>query len=358
VLVHGDAERLGTAQRTGESQYLDGLEYDGESASVSVIPVSSPSGVGVVGALVVWNRSEVPLPTGPHEPLHQGRRLASLAIMNEHTAAAASWDGDHDVPTGLLNRAGLASVRSGVDQGAIIAIGITGLDWNFGDGNTSSDVAPNNVFANIGSYTVTLIVTDDDGATDLVTQSIDAELAPGCYDSTANALSVIYTGPWATYKNAHIATNGGSCGSNLTGIHTTLVQAADQAAGLAACQAGPDPAADAATSLNAIGFGMLPSITWSCTNPASSGLLPAGTCYPIGTASVEYVGPRNTLNNANLHAGTTCATAIDSSYTYVQHSTEASALGVCQSIDPAFATATAIGGVFPTMPADTYLCQV
>ena len=44
--------------------------------------------------------------------------------------------------------------------------------WDFGDGNTSSDINPNNRYNASGTYQVTLTVADDDGAIDTATQQV------------------------------------------------------------------------------------------------------------------------------------------------------------------------------------------
>ena len=51
--------------------------------------------------------------------------------------------------------------------------GIVSYEWDFGDGNTSTEQNPSNVFANSGSYSVMLTVTDTDGISDTSTQVIN-----------------------------------------------------------------------------------------------------------------------------------------------------------------------------------------
>lgn len=49
---------------------------------------------------------------------------------------------------------------------------IAGYLWDFGDGSQSSDPAPQHTYAAVGTYTVKLTVTDDDGATAVTQQSV------------------------------------------------------------------------------------------------------------------------------------------------------------------------------------------
>lgn len=50
---------------------------------------------------------------------------------------------------------------------------IAEYSWDFGDGETSNDETPTYAYAEAGSYEVTLTVTDNDGATDVASQTVE-----------------------------------------------------------------------------------------------------------------------------------------------------------------------------------------
>jgi PKD repeat protein len=52
---------------------------------------------------------------------------------------------------------------------------IASYAWDFGDGETGSGLAPEHTYANSGTYTVTLLVTDDDGVTSQATASVTVD---------------------------------------------------------------------------------------------------------------------------------------------------------------------------------------
>lgn len=53
-----------------------------------------------------------------------------------------------------------------------LSINATTYEWDFGDGNTSTDVHPNNTYTHPGDYVVTLIATDEKGCKDTIQKVI------------------------------------------------------------------------------------------------------------------------------------------------------------------------------------------
>jgi extracellular elastinolytic metalloproteinase len=56
---------------------------------------------------------------------------------------------------------------------------IVSRSWNFGDGGTSTATNPSHTYAAAGTYTVSLTVTDDGGATGSTSESVTVSTAPG-----------------------------------------------------------------------------------------------------------------------------------------------------------------------------------
>lgn len=83
---------------------------------------------------------------------------------------------------------------------------ITSYQWSFGDGSTSVGANPSHSYSNAGNYTVTLIVTDNQGAnhSDTATVSV-AGGSTGGGNNTGNNISVGYFAEWAVYgRNYHV----------------------------------------------------------------------------------------------------------------------------------------------------------
>jgi PKD repeat protein len=72
---------------------------------------------------------------------------------------------------------------------------VTEWSWNFGDGSTSTLQNPSHTYAAVGTYTVSLTVTDSDGLTGTTTRSVPAGPHPPTADFswTANELAVNFT---------------------------------------------------------------------------------------------------------------------------------------------------------------------
>ena len=158
AVLAATAEDLGTAGRNNEFGY--GLVQ----AKAAVDFIGGDGGTG-----------PDPDPEDPNEP-------PTAAFSYSCDELACSFDGS-------------ASTDS---DGTIVS-----YSWAFGDGNNGSGATVNHSYANDGSYTVTLTVTDDDGATDSTSQVVTVAAADdggdpgtGNIDLTANGYKV--QGRWRT----------------------------------------------------------------------------------------------------------------------------------------------------------------
>jgi len=86
-------------------------------------------------------------------------------------------------------------------------------EWDFGDGGSSTDQNPTHVYTSVGTYDVTLTVTDDDGKTDI--DETTATISEGTADlSCAGSLSW-KTKSQGTVTDSFSVSNIGDPGTNL-----------------------------------------------------------------------------------------------------------------------------------------------
>ncbi|MFE7845374.1 PKD domain-containing protein [Microbacterium sp. NPDC057407] len=106
---------------------------------------------------------------------------------------------------------------------------ITAYDWNFGDGQTSTQADPTHVYAAAGTYTVSLTVTDSEGATSTVATaevSVEHAAPTAAFTTDASGLSVsVHASASAASDGATLTYSwnwgdGSPAGSGKTATHT------------------------------------------------------------------------------------------------------------------------------------------
>ena len=139
----------------------DGLNSDWTSYKTTVDSVESLSGYDLLSLL----------PDSLEIQLEAGNRFPLARI----TGAASGFEGS---PIALSG-----STSTDPDVGDVLS-----YRWNFGDGTTSSSTNPVHTFSNNGSYTVTLTVTDQRGAANIVSTVVTVRnVAPTVTSLTAVA---------------------------------------------------------------------------------------------------------------------------------------------------------------------------
>lgn len=140
------------------------------------------------GSIVEWNWSfgdgEISGATNPsHEYDADGTYTVELTVTDdEGTTASTSREvtvtSTNNPPTANFGSSCNGLSCSFTDTSSDPDGSVTGWSWTFGDGGTSTARNPSRVYAAAGTYSVTLTITDDGGATSQRTASVTVTAAP------------------------------------------------------------------------------------------------------------------------------------------------------------------------------------
>jgi PKD repeat protein len=151
------------------------------------------------------------------------RALAAATVAN-HFATATSPTPNKS-PVAAITSTANKLVASFDGSGSSDPDGtIAGYAWNFGDNTTGSGATPNHTYATGGTYTVTLTVTDNQGATNTVSNpiTVSATVAPtASFAATPDDLDVAFDGSASSDPDGTIAGYAWNFGDNTTGTGAT-----------------------------------------------------------------------------------------------------------------------------------------
>lgn len=215
---------VGTLSAAGLKLYVDGVEVGANPSvvtaehlslgywriggdTVSGWPSAPQSGFfnGSIDEVAVYKSALTPAEIAGHYSAGSGAAAPNVAPNASFTAQ----------PDDL--RVTVDAANSSDPDGTIASYA-----WDFGDGGTDSGPTASHVYATAGTYTVTLTVTDDDGATASTTRQVTANNSPtAAFNETIDDLTVSFDGSGSSDPEGAIASYAWNFGDGTTGTGAT-----------------------------------------------------------------------------------------------------------------------------------------
>ncbi|MDW8851691.1 gliding motility-associated C-terminal domain-containing protein [Flavobacterium sp. MMLR14_040] len=235
-------QRIWKAQSTGNPGNIaltydtTGLTYSAQSASDYLLLVD-PTGTGDFTSASVLSYPAVSI--SANKVLFNTVNLPTGSVFSFQTqsvqTAAAAFTVNNDTQCIDINNF-IFTNTSTITDGSTIA----SYNWDFGDGQTSTDQNPTHVYAAAGIFTVTLQITTDNGSTNSTTQDVIVNPLPSAIISYQNTqycqrgfAEVVLTGEnGGTYSSdpgLSIDSNSGeiNLSASVTGSHTITYSFSD-----------------------------------------------------------------------------------------------------------------------------------
>lgn len=200
---------------SGMTLYVDGLSV----ASNEIASDSSFAGYWRVGYDKIWSGSSNTYLAGTFDEVAVYPRVLSLAeVKAHHRASGRTVSNSAPVasPDAVIN--GLSVAVSG--SGSFDPDGtISAYAWDFGDGTSATGATAHHTYPASGTYTVTLTVTDNEGATSTTSKAVaTANLAPtAAFTSTKAQLVAGFDASASVDSDGSIASYAWNFGDGTTG---------------------------------------------------------------------------------------------------------------------------------------------
>jgi len=173
-------ERQGNNAFVRSFRVVDGI-VDGCARTDGIDALAADLGPGFPNGMFICQDNTNTLPGNSG---NQNFKLIPL----ERVVGLSSEPPSNQPPNAVMSAScrGLGCAASGAassDDGTIVSYA-----WDFGDGGTDSGVSVSHTYGTSGDYSITLTVTDDDGATDLASQLVSVPDTSGDIEFVAQAM--------------------------------------------------------------------------------------------------------------------------------------------------------------------------